>query len=229
MKPNKKVNPHTKQSSGVGANKIVKTLILSDIAFWTGWGLLSPVFAIFILDKIVGGSALVVGLASFVLLITKSILRIPIGKALDNKVSEKDDYLVMVLGLFIASLVPFGFIFSYLPWHIYLLEAIHGAGLALAFAGWLAIFSRHIDKGRESTEWGVSETTLGIGMGVAGALGGFLVTKFGFNLVFSFVGILGVIGVILLLGLRNEIKGVFDRGFKVPIKEIFKADRTEGF
>ncbi len=217
MKPKKKLN------------KIVKILILSDIAFWTGWGLLTPVFAIFIIDKIQGGSALVVGLSSFALLITKSILRIPIGKALDKKVSEKDDYLVMVVGLFVSSLVPFGFIFSFLPWHIYLLEIIHGAGLALALAGWMAIFSRHIDKGKESTQWGLSETTLGLGMGVAGALGGFFVTKFGFNLVFSLVGILGIIGALLLFGLRNEIKGVFDKGLKVPIKEIFKADKTDGF
>ncbi len=216
-KPNKKLN------------KIVKILIISDISFWTGWGLLTPVFAIFIIDKIQGGTALVVGIASAFFLIVKSILRIPIGKALDGKVSEKDDYLVMVLGTFIASLVSFGYIFSSLPWHIYLLEAIHGAGLALALAGWMAIFSRHIEKGKESTQWGWNETTLGLGMGVAGALGGFFVTKFGFNLVFSLVGVLGLIGAFLLFGLRNEIKGVFDRGLKVPIKEIFKTDRTDGF
>jgi len=210
-------------------NKIVKTLILSDIAFWTGWGRLSPVFAIFIIDKIQGGSALVAGTASAFLLIVKSILRIPIGKALDKKVSEKDDYFVMVAGLFVASVVAFGFIYASLPWHIYLLEAIHGAGLAFALAGWMAIFSRHIDKGKESTQWGFSETTLGIGMGVAGALGGWLTTKFGFNIIFLIVGILGLIGVFLLLGLRNEIKGVFDKGLKVPIKEIFQPDKIDGF
>ncbi|MDD5738525.1 MAG: MFS transporter [Candidatus Pacebacteria bacterium] len=205
-------------------NKIVKYLILSDIAFWTGWGLLTPVFAIFIIDKIQGGNALVVGISSAVFLGVRSILRIPLGKALDNRVSEKDDYLVMVLGTFIASLVSFGYIFSYLPWHIYLLEIVHGIGLALALAGWTAIFTRHIDKGKESTQWGWNETTLGLGMGVAGALGGFFVTKFGFNLVFLLVGILGIIGTILLLGLKNEIKGVFDHGLKVPVKEIFSPN-----
>lgn len=210
-------------------NKIVKFLILSDIAFWTGWGLLTPVFAIFVLNRIEGGSALVVGMASAALLLVKSILRIPVGKFLDSRASEKDDYLVMVIGLFVASLVPFGFISSRLPWHIYLLEAIHGAGLALAFAGWMAIFSRHIDKGKESTEWGFSETTLGIGMGLAGAVGGFLVTQFGFDLVFCIVGGLGVLGALILLGLKNEIKGVFDKGFKVPLKEILRPDGPDKF
>lgn len=206
------------------ANKIVKALIWSDLAFWTGWGLLTPVFAIFILDRIEGGSALVAGFASAVLLVVKSILRIPLGKMLDKRVSEKDDYFVMVLGLLVAAIVAFGFIFASLPWHIYVLQAVHGAGLALAFAGWMAIFTRHVNKGKESTEWGFSETTLGLGMGVAGAMGGWLVTKFGFNVVFITVGIFGLAGVAFLLGLRNEIKGVFDSGFKLPIREIFKPD-----
>ena len=200
---------------------------MSDIAFWTGWGLLTPVFAIFVVDKIYNGNAFVVGIASAVLLLTKSVLRIPVGKFLDSRQSEKDDYLVMTLGLFLASLVPFGFIFSFFAWHIYLLEAIHGAGLALAFAGWMAIFSRHIDKGKESTEWGLSETTLGVGMGLASALGGFLVTKIGFDSLFLAVGILGLIGVAFLFGLKNEIKGVFDRGVRVPLKEILRPDSPD--
>ncbi|MDD5433206.1 MAG: MFS transporter [Candidatus Pacebacteria bacterium] len=208
-------------------NKIVKFLILSDIAFWTGWGLLTPVFAIFVVEKIQGGNALVVGLASAVILTVRSLLRIPIGRLLDKKSSDKDDYFVMVLGTFIVSIVPFGFIFSFLPWHIYFLEAIHGMGLALALSGWTAIFTRNIDKGKESTQWGWNETSLGLGMGLAGGLGGFFVTKFGFDLVFSLVGILGITGVFILLGLKNEIKGVFDQGLKVPIKDIFGPDSPD--
>lgn len=210
-------------------NKIIKYLILSDIAFWTGWGLLTPVFAIFILDKIIGGSAFVVGIASAVVLIVKSILRIPIGRSLDKKASEKDDYFVMVLGTLIVSLTAFGFILAKFPWHIYFLEAIHGIGLALIFAGWMAIFSRHISKGNESTEWGLNETSIGLGMGVAGALGGWFVTKFGFDIIFLIVGGLGLVGVLILLGLKNEIKGVFDNGLKVPIKEIFRPDGPDKF
>lgn len=202
-------------------NKVVKFLILSDIAFWTGWGLLTPVFAIFIVEKIQGGSALVVGIASAVVLIVKSILRIPIGRLLDKKASDKDDYFVMVLGTLVVSLTAFGFIWAVFPWHIYFLEAIHGIGLALIFAGWMAIFSRHIDKGSESTEWGLNETAIGLGMGVAGALGGWFVTKLGFDIMFLIVGTLGLIGVLVLFGLKNEIKGVFDQGLKVPFKEIF--------
>ncbi len=187
-------------------NKIVKYLILSDLVFWTGWGLATPVFAVFIVEKIQGGNVLVVGIASAIFWLVKSLIMIPIGIFLDKKPSEKDDYLVLLAGLFIASFVPFGYIFATLPWHIYILQAAYGFSLALAFPGWLAIFSRHLDKGKESTQWSMESTAIGLGMGVAGGLGGWLVMHFGFNVVFASAGVIGLIGAIIALALRKEIK-----------------------
>lgn len=211
-------------------NKVIKFLILSDLAFFTGWGLISPIFAIFIVDKIVGGSVFVVGIASAVYWIVKSLVRIPIGVFLDACPSEKDDYFSLVAGLFIAALVPFGFVFAKIPLHIYILQGIHGFGLAMSLSGWTAIFTRHIDKGRESTEWGLDATSIGLGTGIAGAVGGWAVTQFGFAPVFMVVGILGLIGVALLFGLRNEIRGVFDHklldhGLYFHLKDIFHREK----
>ena len=165
-------------------NRVIKYLILSDIAFYTGWGLVTPVFAIFIVDKIQGGNAFIAGVASAVYWVVSSALRVPISLFLDRRAGEKDDYYSLIAGLFIASLAPFGFLFARLPWHIYFLQAIYGLGMAMSLSGWTAIFTRHIDKGREATEWGLNATTLGLGVGISSALGGLLVTKFGFEFVF---------------------------------------------
>lgn len=73
-------------------NKIIKYLILSDLIFWTGWGLISPVFSIFIVDMIEGGSIFVVGVAVAIYSILNSLLRIPIGMFLDHYKGEKDDF-----------------------------------------------------------------------------------------------------------------------------------------
>lgn len=211
-------------------NKVIKYLILSDLAFWTGWGLVNPVFAIFVVDKIQGGNAFVTGVASAIYWLVKSLFWIPLGMLLDSRPSERDDYFTLVVGLFLAALVPFGFIFASVPWHIYLLQAVYGIGMAMAFAGWTPIFTRHIDKGKESTEWGLSGTSLGLGTGVAGAVGGWAVTQFGFTPVFLAVGILGLAGVALLFGLKNEISGVFDHKFLdhslySHFKDIFHRDK----
>lgn len=210
--------------SPLKSNKIVKYLILSDLAFWTGWGLLTPVFAIFIVGKIQGGSTLTVGISSAIYWITKSVLMIPIGMLLDSRPTEKDDYLALVCGILVASLVPFGYIFAKFPWHIYLLQGSYGAAMAFVFPGWLAIFSRHIDKGRESTQWCFESTAVGIGMGAAGVLGGWAVSRFGFDPVFIVVGILGLLGALLLLGLRKEIKAVPGHGLHFSIKDIFRPE-----
>ena len=184
-------------------------------------GLLTPVFAIFVVDNIKDGSVLVVGLASAVFWIVKSLLRIPLGILVDAIPSEKDDYFVLVVVFFVVSSVPFGFVFASVPWHIYLLQALHGFGLAMAFSGWTAIFTRHVDKGKEATEWGIDATFIGLGTGLAGALGGWAVARFGFSPVFIVVGAFSLINVVILLGLRHEIKGVFDNGFNLSLGRIF--------
>lgn len=190
----------------LAVNKIVKYLILSDVAFWTGWGILAPVFAIFIVQKIQGGSALVVGIASAVYWLTKSVLMVPIGISLDSKPSERDDFWALFFGTIIASLVPLGYIFAVLPWHIYLLQAIYGLGLAMLLSGWLALFTRHIDKGKEATEWSLESTAIGLGIGLASVVGGGLVTYFDFNLVFLLAAVFGLSGAVVILSLKDKIE-----------------------
>lgn len=202
-------------------NKVIKYLILSDLVFYTGWGLVTPIFAIFIVNNIQGGTILVASIASAIFWILKSILRIPFGIFLDSHKGEGDDYFFVVIGLLIASLIPFGYIFANLPWNIYVLQAIYAIGMAMSLSGWSAIFTRHIDKGKESTEWGVSATAYGIGAGVAAVVGGWAVTQFGFNPVFIIVGIMGLIGVALLLFIKKQIKG-YNGSNPFNLKEIFK-------
>jgi len=197
------------------------------LVFWTGWGLINPVFAIFIVDRIEGGSATVAGIASAIYWILKSFFRIPISIFLDACPGEKDDYWFLVFGLFLAALVPFGYIFVSLPLHIYLLQAVYALAMAMAFSGWSAIFTKHIDKGWEATEWGIDATLVGFGIGISGAVGGWAVTKFGFNSVFIVVGILGMIGAILLLALKKDIKGIFDHGPHFSLKEIFQKEEKK--
>ncbi len=206
-------------------NKVIRYLVLSDLVFYSGWGLITPIFAIFIVSNIQGGTILIAGIASSIYWILKSALRVPIGVFLDNRKGEKDDYFFLVIGFLIASLVPFGYLLSRLPWHIYVLQAIYGIGMAMAGSGWSAIFTRHIDKGKEATEWGLDSTSYGIGMGVAAIIGGGAVTKFGFNPVFIAVGIIGLFGVVLLLGIRKNIKGVFDGAHPFNLKRIFHKER----
>ena len=81
-------------------NNIIKFMIASDFMMNLGWGLLGPVFAIFIVQNITVGSsseaARVAGFAALSYWVTKSILQIPIGRHLDKIHGEKDDLYVIV-------------------------------------------------------------------------------------------------------------------------------------
>lgn len=184
-------------------NRIIKYLVLSDFVFYTGWGLISPIFAIFIIDSIIGGTAFVVGIAAAINLISRSLLRIPFGIYADK--SQKKSYYLMVWGLFILALVPLSYIISKYPWHLYVIQTILGIASAMTTAGWTSIFSKHMDKGKESTEWGFDAVAVGIGPGIAAALGGIAVTYFSFNWVFIVVTIFGIAGVLLLLAIKKEV------------------------
>ena len=103
-------------------NKVIKILIFSDLVLNSAWGLIAPIFAIFIVQKIAAGSAAegakIAGFASLTYWVVKSILQIPIGKYLDKNRGEKDDLWFMAFGTFLAGLVPFGYLIASQSWHI---------------------------------------------------------------------------------------------------------------
>jgi MFS family permease len=209
-------------------NKITKYLILSDLVFYSAWGLISPVFAVFIIDLIQGGNAFVVGLAAGLNLVVRSLLRIPFGIYSDR--SSKTAFRFMLWGLLFAAFVPIGYIFSTTPMHVYLLQSFLGAMLAMSTAGWTSLFARNMDKGKESTEWGVDAVAVGIGPGITSILGGIAVTFFSFKWVFFIVCFFGLVGVALLLLIKKDImknKSLFGRGYFSPfsyeLRRIKKA------
>jgi len=187
-------------------NRIISYLVLSDLVFYTGWGLISPIFAVFLIESIVGGSAFVVGLSAGFYLITRSLLRVPFGILADR--DSKNAFAFMFWGLFISALIPIGYLFATYARDIYILQAILGASSAMSTSGWTCLFSRHLDSGKESTEWGVDAVAVGLGPGIAGILGGVAVTYFGFSSVFIAVSFIGLMGVLLLLIIKKEaLKG----------------------
>lgn len=170
-------------------NKVIKVLILSDVALITGLGFVAPIFAIFLTEKIQGSNLEMIGYAAAIYWIIKSLVVIPFGKYLDKNHGEKDDLWFIVIGNILAALAVFGYLFSYLPWHIYILQVFYAIGMGMNVPGYTAIFTRHINKGKEAFNWSVRSAMIGIGAGIAGALGGIIANRFGFNALFIGIGV----------------------------------------
>jgi MFS family permease len=192
-----------------GVNKVIKSIIRWDLFFNSAWGLINPVFAVFIVHNIVsenvGKAAEVAGIAALIYWTLKSFLQIPIGAYLDKNHGEKDDFLFAVIGTTICGLVPIGYIFAYLPEHIYLLQGVFAIAMSMLIPSSYAIFTRHIDKGKEAVEWSLDSTVLGFGVGITGAVGGIIAGRFGFDIVFILASILNFIAVFSMLAIRKHM------------------------
>jgi len=186
-------------------NKVIRVLITSDFLLQSGWGLIGPIFAIFLTGQIKGGNLKMVGFVAATYWITKSIVQPFIAKYLDKNHGEKDDFWFLVFGMYVANLVPLGYIFSTQPWHIFTLEFIRALAMACVVPTWSAIFTRHIDSGREAFSWSIESTGIGFAAGMAGAIGASLASIFGFKIVFVLVSIFGLMSSSSLLLIRHQL------------------------
>lgn len=187
-------------------NRVIEFMTMSDFMMLSGWGLVSPIIAVFFTNQIVGGSVALAGLASTAYFLTKSVLQIPIARFIDMKRGEWDDYYVMMAGSVIITISAFAYIFIKYPWQVILVQMLYGIGGALSYPSWLAIFTRHIDRREEGFEWSIYYTATDIGAALTGGLGGLLAASYGYHLVFVIVGVMSLLGTIFLSGVTRELK-----------------------
>ena len=164
----------------IESNWVIKTLTISDIFILSGFGLISPIFAVFITDQIEDGSVEVAGLAAMIYLLTKSLGQLPFAQIIDKIRGEKDDFWSMFIGSIATSLVPLFYLFARKPIHVYSIQFFYGLAQALTFPSWMAIFTRHVDARREGTEWGIYYTLTDLSGAGAAAIGGLIANYFGF-------------------------------------------------
>lgn len=209
-----------------GVNRVMRAYIWWDLVINSAWGLLGPVFSIFLLEKIAGGNlaegAKIAGFATLAYWLAKAFLQIPIGNYLDKNHGEIDDFWFYVVGTIITAFIPLGFLFATAAWHIYVLQVIHAVAMSMVIPSSYAIFIRHTDKGREAYESSLDSTLLGLGAGVAGAAGGIMAGYIGFTVILLLTSALNFMAVLFLFPVRKDMLPKMPRGVhELPInKEI---------
>ena len=136
-------------------NPVIRFLIISDMVLVGAAGLLGPIFALFVEDFIIGGNEAVAGIAAGVYLFSRSILQIPIAHLLDKIRGEKDDFWFMFVFSLLSGVVPLLYPVIHTPLQLYVVQFILGFFTAFTYPAFMAIFTRHIDKGKDGTEWGI--------------------------------------------------------------------------
>ena len=182
-------------------NKTLKLLSISDVFIYSGFGLISPILAIFIKDNLIGGTLLAAGLSSAIFLITHAVLQIIFAEMF----SSKDRRWMLMLGTILIACVPFGYIFSTQMWHIFIVQFIYGIGASFAYPSWYSLFSSNIEKKQSGFQWSIYNSSVSIGTGITAAVGAWLAGKIGFQWVFAITGIIAVCGLLILFRLDKNI------------------------
>lgn len=197
-------------------NHTIKILVASDFFFNAGFSIFAPVLAIFVTKQIDGGTIQVVGFGAAIVQLTKSVLQIPIARYLDKNHGEYDDFISLMIGTVLFIMVPFLYLLASTTTHVYLIQGLYGMGLAFVVPPWYAIFTRHIDKSQENTEWSLDSVTIGVAAAGSAALGGYLAEHIGFQSIFVLGGILAAIGGVVQIRIFSDLRKHVPRGTVKP-------------
>jgi MFS family permease len=185
--------------TGFTVNKVIRFFVLSDFTILFAFGVLSPIFAVFLTDNIQSGNVEVVGFAATVMLLFRSAVQIPVAVLMDKIAGEKDDFWLCFGGTLGFSFIPIAYIFARSPAQIYVIQAVYGVFLGITYPSWSAIFTRHIDHHEEGFEWALYTTVTGVGMAAAAAVGGVVAATLGFDVLFIGISVLSLLGSFLLI------------------------------
>jgi MFS family permease len=175
-------------------NSLVKSFIVSEAFLWSGWNFFFPIFAIFA-SNIKGGSIEFAASAYSLHLIVRVIFEITVCKFL-SKSSDRRKIKITSLGLALISIAYIGFAFSNTIPLVLFFYSLIGVGFGIATPAKNSLFSMHLDKNKEPTEWGLYDASVFICMALATALGGFIAGQYGFQILFLLASLMNIASII---------------------------------
>ena len=108
-----------------GINRVIRYLLFYDFVLNFAFGLLSPIFAVFILQQVSGAKLEVIGIATACYWIARVLTTVPLSRYMDRTDGERDEFYFAFFGTLLVSTIPLLFIAARVPWHIYLIQILH--------------------------------------------------------------------------------------------------------
>lgn len=198
-------------------NKVIIYLTISDMLILSAFGLIAPIFAIFMNSGINGGSIAAAGLASTIFLLIKSVVQLPLSMYLDGKRGKLS---FLLIGTFLIVIVPIIYALAPSLTLIFIAQGIYGVGTAMAYPAWYSLFTMHLDKKHRGFEYSVWSTGVGIGTAITAYLGAVFAEMWGFDKLFYIVSGVSVLGLAVLFFLSNKFLKDIKKTEESFIKEI---------
>lgn len=162
-----------------------KILLFADAITLFSGALLGPIYAIFV-EKI-GGDILDASIAFAIFSLVSGAIIFLIGR-FEDRVKEQE--LLIAAGYLIIALGYFGYLVVQNPFHLFIVQAVIGFGMALELPAIDATYSKHLDHNRAAYNWGAWEGMNRLTLGAGALAGGLVATVFGFPILFISMGAL---------------------------------------
>ena len=190
-------------------NAVVKAFIISEIFLWSSWNAITPIFAIFAANKIPGGNTEIAASSFSAYLIVRVIFELISGKYLSRS-TEARKFTISIFGIILISLGYLGFAITNTVTSLFFFYGLIGMGLGIASPAKNSLFSMHLDKNKEVTEWSMYDGFVFMGMAMSAAIGGFVANRYGFDFLFYLVATTNLLSIIpyILYAKKRKIKKV---------------------
>lgn len=175
--------------------EVLKFLRHSSNVWYLAEGMFGPLLAVFA-GKL-GGDILDVAWAWGLFLLVSGILIIVVGKISDKLIKRNT---LMMVGYALNAVFTFAYLFVATPFTLFAIQIGLGIASALATPTWDDFYAEVEEKSKEGANaWGLADGEKEILMGLGLFAGGFIVSKFSFELLFIIMGVLQTMATILVI------------------------------
>ncbi|OCQ92095.1 MFS transporter [Nostoc sp. MBR 210] len=165
-------------------------LFTAGLLFWSSTAAFLPTLPLYIQD--VGGSKQEIGIVMGGFAIGLLLFRPMLGKLADQRGRK----LVLLIGLTVAAIAPFGYlVFTSIP-ILFFLRIFHGISIAAFTTGYSALVADLAPVAIRGEIISYMSLTAPVGLAIGPALGGYLQDSFGYPPLFLFTAVVAVIGLL---------------------------------
>jgi len=185
----------------------IRAILLGDMFYLMAFGMISPIFALFLQDRIPGATVMGVGMAEAAFLLSLATLRpfVHLSTRNDGRGWRTQSHLWF--GSFLTILAPFLLLLARDMLDVIVIQMIYGTGVAFAEPAWSRLMDRTcgIDDASKQEPKNAANTLLAAGIAV---LGGFIAQYEGMPALLYFLG-MTLIGAALIMSILYHQLGRF--------------------
>ncbi len=180
-------------------NSIQRFILISQAFIILAFGMLSPIYAIYVEE--VGGGILVTTGSTAAFMMATGILVFILGRWEDHQKHLKK---LIILGYFFSALGFLGYIFVTNVYHLFIVQALLGISIAVRSPALSALYSKKMEKGKRVSVWSEWEAMWYIVTAAASISGGLVVKYFGFHTLLTIMFISSVCALIASLSMPEK-------------------------